>query len=107
MRLATIAAGLATVGAFAASSPASAAANGDVTVTLRVTISHGDSVIAKINGVDTCFVGFTPGKPKDIVVSGPSGSWAHLGSTLDCYSFTGHFGGNTLTTNGAVIPVTF
>lgn len=84
-RLSALAAGLAAVGAVALASPASAAANADVTATLRVTTHSGDSIMTQTNGAYTCHRNVTPGQAKDIVVTVPDGQWVQVFATDGCY----------------------
>ncbi|WP_194238897.1 hypothetical protein, partial [Streptomyces spongiae] len=101
-RVSALAAGLAAAGLLALSAPASAAE--DVSATLRVTITGGDSVYTQINGDYTCYQDFTVGKAKDIPVTVAEGQWIQVFSSNGCYdSLT--IGGTYVERDGQVIEL--
>lgn len=103
-RVSALAAGLAAAGSLALSAPASASASGDVSATLRVTVTSGDSVYTQINGDYTCYRDFTVGTAKDIPVSVAEGQWIQVFSSNGCYdSLT--IGGTYVERDGQVIEL--
>ncbi|MER6088866.1 hypothetical protein [Streptomyces bluensis] len=101
-RVLALAAGLAAAGSLALSAPASA--SGDVSATLRVTVTSGDSVYTQINGDYTCYRDFTVGTAKDIPVSVAEGQWIQVFSSNGCYdSLT--IGGTYVERDGQVIEL--
>jgi hypothetical protein len=99
-----LAVGMAAAGTLALSSPVTAAEQ-DVTATLRVTVTSGDSVYTQINGSYTCHQDFTVGRAKDIRVTVPAGQWIQVFSSHGCYdSIT--IGGTTVDAGGQVIDLT-
>ncbi|MBT2419322.1 hypothetical protein J7F01_32630 [Streptomyces sp. ISL-22] len=105
-RLCALAAGLAAAGALTLTAPASAVpAQADVTATLRVTITDGDSVMTQTAGVHTCHSGFSVGRAKDISVTVPAGQWVQVFSSHGCYDAI-NISGATIETEGQVISFT-
>ncbi|GHH10098.1 hypothetical protein [Streptomyces lanatus] len=104
-RVSALAAGLAAAGALVLTSPASAAPRADVTATLRVTITDGDSVMTQTAGVYTCHSDFTVGRAKDISVTVPAGQWVQVFSSHGCYDSL-NISGATIESDGQVISFT-
>jgi hypothetical protein len=104
-RFPALAAGLAATAALTVGTPASAAAQADVTATLRVTVTDGDSVMTQTAGQYTCHSGFTVGQAKDISVTVPAGQWVQVFSSHGCYDAI-TISGTYVETEGQVITFT-
>lgn len=104
-QVSALTASLAAAGALTLLSPASAAAQADVTATLRVTVTDGDSVMTQTAGVYTCHSGFTVGRAKDISVTVPAGQWVQVFSSHGCYDAI-NISGATIETDGQIISFT-
>ncbi len=97
--IATLTAGL---GVLALSAPASAAS--DITVTLRVTISNGNSVYANARD-NICHRNFTIGVTKDILVTAPQGYRIQVYPSDSCYNALFPILGIPLDHDGQVIEL--
>jgi hypothetical protein len=104
-RLSALAAGLAAAGVLTVATPTSAAPQADVTATLRVTITDGDSVMTQTAGTYTCHDDFTIGQAKDISVTVPAGQWVQVFSSHGCYDSL-NISGAYIETDGQIIPFT-
>ena len=101
--IAALTAGLAAAGVLALPAPASAAS--DITVTLRITISNGNSVFAIVRG-STCHRNFTIGVPKDILVTAPKGFRMQVYPSVSCYNAMSPILGVPIDHDGQVIELT-
>ncbi|MCX5337385.1 hypothetical protein [Streptomyces sp. NBC_00140] len=104
-RVTALATGLAATAVLAAGTPASTTAQADVTATLRVTVTDGDSVMTQTAGQYTCHSGFTVGQAKDISVTVPAGQWVQVFSSHGCYDAI-DISGTYIETAGQVITFT-
>jgi hypothetical protein len=105
--IAALTAGLTAVGVLALPAPASAAS--DVTATLRVTISNGNSVYARVGadgGMGDCHRDFTIGVAKDIQVTAPmAGYRIQVYPSASCYNAMHPILGISIDHDGQVIEV--
>lgn len=109
-RVSALAVGLATAGALALSTPASAATQ-DVTATLRVTIATNSDCVFVGRDVDgnrqySRHRGFAFGQTKDIVVTVSAGEYLQVYNSRGCYGVNGVILGVIVQHDGEVIPLT-
>jgi len=102
--MAALAAGIAAAGALVLPAPASAADN--VTATLRVTLTRGDSMYTIINGIYNCTRNFTVGQAKDVTVTVPRNRNFWVFPSRSCYDVANPLATVVAGTDGQVVNLT-